>query len=38
MPDVYVNLDALIPRDDFEASEGKSSGSNIGSTQAALQR
>ena len=34
MPDVYANLDALIPREDFEATEGKPSGSNIGSTQA----
>ena len=34
MPDVYANLDALIPREDFEATEVKPSGSNIGSTQA----
>ena len=34
MAEVYVNLDALIPREDFEAAEGKPSGSNMGSTQA----
>jgi len=34
MPEVYVNLDALIPREDFEAKEGNSAGSNISSTQA----
>lgn len=33
MPDTYVNLDGLIPREDFEAKPVQSSGANLPATQ-----
>lgn len=33
MPDIYVNLDGLIPREDFEAKPDQVSGANFAATQ-----
>src|SRR4051812_35609666 len=33
MPDIYVNLDGLIPREDFEAKPDQASGANFAATQ-----
>jgi hypothetical protein len=33
MPDIYVNLDGLIPREDFEAKADQTSGGNLPATQ-----
>jgi hypothetical protein len=33
MPDIYVNLDGLIPREDFEAKADQVSGANFAATQ-----
>jgi len=33
MPNIYVNLDGLIPREDFEAKPDQASGANFAATQ-----